>query len=281
MFIMKKYIIFSLVILLTGISSNTAAQINIITYNIRLNTPVDGIHAWPNRKDDVARLLKFHGAGIFCLQEALADQVADMDSAFPDYSFAGVGRDDGIDKGEYSPVFYDTRLFQSEESGHFWLAEDPGKPALGWDAACIRICSWVRLKDLKTGKSFLVFNTHFDHIGLEARKNAADLIISEIGKKSGGLPVILCGDFNLPPESIPVKKLSAFLNDSYTVSELPPHGSIWTFSGFTCEDEHGPRIDYIFVSEGIRVRKYAGLTDSRDGNFFSDHLPVFVQFEFK
>jgi endonuclease/exonuclease/phosphatase family metal-dependent hydrolase len=256
------------------------SQLNIISYNIRLNTPHDGENAWPQRKDNVISLLKFHQADVFCLQEALADQVNDVDIAFPNFSYVGVGRDDGVKAGEFAPVFYNNQRFNEKSSGHFWLSETPSVPALGWDAACIRVCSWVLLEEVETGKLLKVFNTHFDHIGVEARKNAADLIINKIGKDFAEYSVVLCGDFNLAPQSVPIQKLSAALNDSYTISELPPHGSISTWSGFSYDDKPGDRIDYIFVSEGTKVKRYAALTDSRDRKFFSDHLAVFIELEF-
>lgn len=270
--------LFVFVLVMSGFQ--LTGQLNVISYNIRYDNPGDGEHAWPNRKDNVINLLKFHEADIFCLQEVLHTQVVQLDKAFPYFSYVGVGRDDGIRKGEYAPVFFNTERFTKIESGHFWLSDNPGIPGLGWDAACIRICTWIVLKESDTGKQFMVFNTHFDHIGLKARENAADLIIREIDNKSDGMPVILCGDFNLPPESVPMKKLASALHDSYTKTELPPHGATGTWSGFTYNDEAGDRIDYIFVSEGVRVLRYAALTDSRDRSFFSDHLPVFVEVGF-
>lgn len=256
---------------------NLSGQMNVITYNIRLNTDGDGENAWPHRKQDVVNLLKFHKADIFCLQEALHEQVTYVDDAFPAYDFVGVGRDDGNTKGEYSPVFYNSRRFKNNRSGHFWLAEDPSAPSRGWDAACIRICSWVELTDQESGEVFMVFNTHFDHVGVNARKNAADLIIRKTEEMAGTIPLILCGDFNLPPGSEPVHKLSSHFSDAFKVTELPPHGATGTWAGFSYDDKKGDRIDYVFVTEDFRVLRYAALTDSRDRKFFSDHLPVLVE----
>lgn len=255
------------------------AQHTIITYNIRYNTPNDGEHAWPKRSKDVINLLKFHKAEVFCLQEALHGQVKEIDEAFVDFTYVGVGRDDGIQKGEYAPIFYNKKHFKEIEHGNFWLSETPDIPALGWDAACIRICTWIILEESDSGNQFMVFNTHFDHVGELARKNAAKLILKKVKRISDGKPVILCGDFNLAPESVPIKKLSSRLNDSYTSTELPPHGARGTWSGFTNKDKPGARIDYVFVSDDIRVLRYAALTDSRDGNYFSDHLPVLVEID--
>jgi endonuclease/exonuclease/phosphatase family metal-dependent hydrolase len=256
--------------------------IELITYNIRLNTPADGEHAWPIRRADVVNLLKFHRAEIFCVQEALPEQIDDLAASFPEYSYEGVGRDDGKRAGEFSAIFYNSDRFKKRDGGTFWLSETPGECSFGWDAACRRVCSWVELVDQKSGTSFHVFNTHFDHVGMEARKNSAALIlkrISEItgaGSSAGKGAVVLCGDFNLSPDSEPIRMISATLLDAFRVSELPPHSSTATFHGFTYDDPPGVRIDYVFVSDNFRVIRYGALTDSRNRSFFSDHLPVLV-----
>jgi endonuclease/exonuclease/phosphatase family metal-dependent hydrolase len=251
--------------------------VELITYNIRMNTSGDGEHAWPYRKDDVAALFRFHRADIFCVQEALPEQMDDLQAAFPDFTYEGIGRDDGKRLGEFSAVFYSLKRFNKLDGGTFWLSETPEECSFGWDAACRRVCSWVKLEDQKTGEIFHVFNTHFDHRGEEARRESAQLIldkIEEISKGSGA--VVLCGDFNLAPSSEPILLIQSKLNDAFKVSEQPPYSSVATYHGFTYDESPRERIDYVFVSDDVKVLRYGGLTDSRDRSFFSDHLPVLV-----
>lgn len=144
--------------------------IEVISYNIRMNTSGDGEHAWPSRKADVVNLLRFHRADIFCVQEALPGQMDDLAMAFSDFSFEGVGRDDGIREGEFSAVFYSRERFKKLDGGTFWLSETPEECSFGWDAACRRVCSWVELKDWESGTTLHVFNTHFDHRGVESEE---------------------------------------------------------------------------------------------------------------
>ena len=125
--------------------------VELITYNIRMNTSGDGEHAWPHRKDDVAALFRFHRADIFCVQEALPEQMDDLEEAFPDFTYEGIGRDDGKRMGEFSAVFYNHGRFKKIDGGTFWLSETPGECSFGWDAACRRVCSWVKLKVLMPG----------------------------------------------------------------------------------------------------------------------------------
>ncbi len=201
----------------------------------------------------------------------------DLQAAFPDFTYEGIGRDDGKRLGEFSAVFYSLKRFNKLDGGTFWLSETPEECSFGWDAACRRVCSWVKLEDQDTGEIFHVFNTHFDHRGEEARRESAQLIldkIEEISKGSGA--VVLCGDFNLAPISEPILLIQSKLNDAFKVSEQPPYSSVATFHGFTYDDSPKERIDYVFVSDDVKVLRYGGLTDSRDRSFFSDHLPVLV-----
>lgn len=256
--------------------------VELISYNIRMNTPGDGEHAWPHRKNDVAALFRFHRADIFCVQEALPDQMDDLEAAFPDFSYEGIGRDDGKREGEFSAVFYNKERFKQLDGGTFWLSETPEKCSFGWDAACRRICSWVKLEEKASGQVLFVFNTHFDHKGEDARRESARLILRKVGIISGGAdPVVLCGDFNLPPDSEPVGLITTKLRDAFEVSELPPYGSIATYHGFTYDDPPRERIDYVFVSPDVKVLRYGALTDSRNRAFFSDHLPVLVSLQFQ
>lgn len=254
---------------------------NVMTYNIRMNTPDDGVNAWPQRKNKVIGLLRFHQPDIFGIQEALNDQMTDLFAGLPDFDHVGVGRDDGKSLGEHMAVFYRKSRFEKLESGTFWLSQTPDKPGLGWDAVCNRTCTWLKLKDKMTKKTFYFFNTHFDHRGRTARIESAKLILNfmkEINKD--GLPFILTGDFNSTKENEPIQIILKELTDSRAVSETEPYGPEGTSGGFDVKVM--PRtIDYIFENDKIRVLRYAVLSDSFGFYYPSDHLPVFTELQIK
>jgi endonuclease/exonuclease/phosphatase family metal-dependent hydrolase len=259
-----------------------AQNLRIITYNIRLNIASDGINAWPNRSEQVAALLDFHQAEIFGLQEALYDQIEDLLAQLPKMKWVGVGRDDGKKAGEFSPIFYNTEKFKALKNGGFWLSETPDKPGLGWDAACNRVCTWLILKDGKTGVKFMVFNTHFDHVGNKARTESAKLILQKIKElNTDQLPVILMGDFNLTPDKDPIAVITSELKDSRAITKKAPYGPEGTFNSFKFDAPMKDRIDYVFVNDQVEVKRYAVLTDSKDQRYPSDHQPVFVNLELK
>ncbi len=256
-----------------------AQQMNIISFNIRYNNSGDGENAWPNRVEMATGLLRFHDADIFGLQEALIGQIKDIEGQLPGYKWFGVGRDDGKEEGEFSPIFYNPSKFILLKNGTFWLSETPEKPSKGWDAACTRIVSWGKFQSKVSGKRFFVFNTHFDHRGIEARKNSASLIYNKIREmvQDKNLPVILTGDFNLTPDTEPIKMLKKHLRDSREISGEPPYGPEGTFQGFNIDSPLEERIDYVFVYGGVKVKKYAVLSDFKGHRFPSDHLPVFAK----
>lgn len=277
---MKKAFILLLILLPATL---IAQQMNIISFNIRYNTPSDGVNAWPNRIEMVTGLLNYHEAEIFGLQEALLEQINDIHKELPDYEWFGVGRDDGKKDGEFSPIFFEKAKFILLKNGTFWLSENCEKPGLGWDAACNRVVTWGKFQSKITGKQFIVFNTHFDHRGDEARKNSAFLIRDKIKEISGNqeLPIILTGDFNLAPDSKPIQLIKGFMKDSREITKTPPYGPEGTFTNFKWDAPMKTRIDYVFVQGAIDVLKYAVLTDAKDQRFPSDHLPVFVKVQLK
>lgn len=251
-----------------------AGQVRVASYNLRMDTERDGIHAWAFREQAVIALLRFHDLEIIGTQEGFLHQVEALTRSGV-YEAFGAGRDDGKQAGEHAAILYKTDRFQLLDGGNFWLSETPDVPSLGWDATCChRVTTWVQLKELNTGNVLFVFNTHFDHQGVEARKESSKLLLQKIQQIAGNQPVICMGDFNSTPETTQIQELAAVLQDAYEVSVEPPYGPVGTFNGFKWEAEMNNRIDYVFLSSHFTVLRYATLSDSKDQKFPSDHLPV-------
>jgi len=251
-----------------------SAEINIATYNLRLNTASDGPNAWPHRVDAVKALIRYHEFDIIGTQEGLPEQIADLD-AMPGFAHVGVGRDDGKDGGEHSAIFYRSARFDLEKHGDYWLSETPDRPSKGWDAKCCnRIASWAKFHDRVSGRRFFVFNVHFDHQGEVARRESAKLMLRKMGEIAGNVTVICTGDFNSTPETEQIGAMKSALRDAREVSAEAAYGPQGTFEDFKLDSKLPERIDYIFVGRGVEVLKYATLTDSVEARFPSDHLPV-------
>ncbi|WP_461485719.1 endonuclease/exonuclease/phosphatase family protein [Pedobacter sp.] len=277
---MKRIVmVFLSALLAVQLYAQKSQPINVMTYNIRYSTEKDGENAWSKRKDKVKALVKFHDADILCTQEALAEQY-DFILENSDFEAVGAGRDDGKRKGEFSPIYYNKNRFSKKDGGMFWLSQTPDVPSKGWDAMFNRVCTWVRLYDKLNKKEFLVFNTHYDHVGVQARIESAILIKQKIQEIAPKLPVIYTGDLNVTPETEAIATIKSFLSDSREISAEPPYGPEGTFNGFKFNSPLKNRIDYVFVNKGFKVQKYGVLTDSKDLRYPSDHLPVFVKLYF-
>lgn len=277
-----KKIIVSVVFLLMGVYSN-AQILKVITYNIRLDVDSDGANAWSFRKDYFTSQIQFYEPDIFGVQEAKPNQVTDIATSLLQYDNVGIGRE-GIGKGESSNIFYKKERFRVKESNTFWLSETPNEISKGWDAAFNRVCTYALFKDLKTKKTFWIFNTHLDHIGKDARTKGIQLILSKIKElNTKKHPVIFMGDFNSEPNEDRIISLKKVMDDSREVSQEKPFGPSGTFNNFIHKEPVTKLIDYIFISKNsiLKVKKYAILSDSRDLRYPSDHLPVYVEINFK
>jgi endonuclease/exonuclease/phosphatase family metal-dependent hydrolase len=279
MFLNRILLLLVMTLLIVNVNSQS---LKILTYNIRLDTPSDGLDGWPLRKARLCDQIRSTGADIFGIQEGLPQQVKYIDSSFSGYRHIGVGREDGKNQGEYSAIWYNTSKFKLIKQSTFWLSTTPGKPTFGWDAACKRVCTYGLFREIVTGKQFWVFNTHFDHVGVEARKNSAALILKKIKSlNKAGNPVILMGDFNSGPEDEPVKMIMSELTDSKIADKNMSMGPDGTFNGFDATKPAIDRIDFIFVSKkNVSILNYNVLRELKDGRYPSDHFPVFAGLQF-
>lgn len=253
-----------------------------ITYNIRYDNPDDGPDAWPVRRDHLAAQLRFYNPDVFGIQEGLNRQVEYLSQQLPAYGRVGGGRDDGKEAGEYSALYFRKARFGLLESGTFWLSETPDVPSKGWDAALPRVCTYAHLYDSLSMKRIWVFNTHFDHIGKEARLHSAELILAKMKALNQKNEVaVLMGDFNSEVTDPPAKLLNSVLIDTWAVSEQPSFGPEGTFNSFKFNEPVTLLIDYIFVNDRrVRVKQHAVLSDSRNCHYPSDHLPVLARMEY-
>lgn len=256
------------------------APLRVMTFNIRFHNAKDGDNAWPHRRAEVARLIVESDTQIAALQEALADQVADLEADLPGYARIGIGRDDGEAAGEFSPIFYRADRLALLDHGTFWLSDTPDVVAsVGWDAAITRICTWGQFEDLQTRQTLFVFNTHFDHQGKQARLNSAALLAERIPRQVGEAATVLVGDFNFRPSHPAYATLAETFRPAVEISETPPTGPTGTFPGFRVKkDDRSPQIDHAFALGPLRVITHATLDATFNSNKRpSDHRPITFQ----
>jgi len=276
---MKKYI--GLVFMLGVLYGIQAQTIDVMTYNIRYDNPNDNPNHWDNRKDFLISQLNFYAPDVFGIQEGLINQLKDMDNGLEDYTYFGIGRDHGDERGEFTAIFYNKGNMELLKEGTFWLSTTPEVPSKDWDAALPRICTYGFFKDKENGARFFVFNTHFDHVGMQAREESAQLILQKIKELNpDNHPTVLMGDFNLESYSKGIQLIVQQMKDTHVEAGTNAFGPNGTFNRFDFSKPVDKRIDYIFVSNGFKVLKSAILSDSKDLRYPSDHLPVFSRLDF-
>lgn len=277
---MKKHILFIISVILLSVMaacSEKEATVRYISFNIRNSRAGDGENAWEQRKTATKLMLETEQPTIFGLQEAYPEQLAYIDENFPQFSRIGVGRDDGEKEGEFMALYYRKDMYELLDSGNFWLSETPDEPTMGWDAACFRIVTWAKLKDVKTEKAFYAFNTHLDHVGQVAREQSILLIVRKINEivKDKNTPVFLSGDFNSDVSSSIFDPLKAMMNDSRAI--LPTDQWEYTFNHFGAPYDGTTLIDYIFY-KNAEVTGFSTLNGDYGKPFISDHYPIMSNF---
>lgn len=273
-----RYPLFWLFALSLSAGFSASDAIVFATYNIRYENPEDAAegNGWEARREQVRGLIHFHKFDIVGLQEVTPGQLPDLEQDLAGHDHVGSPSYDGLHHGsEHVPVFYRRDRFELVDGGTFWLSPTPDTASIGWDAMYQRICTWARLRDRRTGKTFQAWNTHLDHRGERARPASAELLLQRLKPLlKRGEPVVVMGDFNFTPDSEGYQILRRKLADARDHSILPAYGPKGTSNRFDYNGVFERRIDHIFVTKGIKTLRHGTLTDSYNHRFPSDHFPV-------
>ena len=283
-----------------GQGASAPLQVGAMSFNIRLGLAPDGDDHWNLRQDLVVDVLRGSGTDdvpgwdVVGVQEGLVFQLMFIDDELPGFARAGVGRNDGLESGEFSAIYYLADRFELLEEETFWLSNTPEVPgSTSWGNTITRICTWVRLRERETGDAFYVFNAHLDHQSATSRERAVELIADRIASRANlSDPVIFTGDFNTSELSRPIRYLvgeearATDPSDERNVAPAPPlvltyrdvhpdETSVGTFNGFAGNTD-GAMIDFVFASPEPSLEVLDAQIDhyNVDGRYPSDHFPV-------
>jgi len=289
--------VFLLLVILPGLccagaSGTDELGLRIMTFNIRYGSANDGENHWNKRKEMVCNVLRDHPSDVVGLQEALRFQIDTIREAHPVYGEIGVAREDGVIDGEYSCILYRTDRFGVGESGTFWLSDTPDVAGSNtWGAACVRICSWARLIETKTGKAFYIYNLHLDHVSQPSKEKSAVLLAERIKNRRFKEPFVVTGDFNAGEGNQVIRYLKGEIDmegsdgsraktpvsmiDTFRVlhPDIKDVRTAHEFKG----TRQGNKIDYVFMPQGAKVLEAEILYDNVDGRYPSDHFPVIAR----
>lgn len=304
---MKPTLAFSGSLLLAGLAAAKTVLVTprLLSYNIRWAVPIPGAGEphWTDRRAKLGAQLRYETAGrpeaLVCMQEVVASQLRDVSATLgPAWSSIGVGRDDGIEGGEFSPILYRPDTWRLVENSTYWLSETPDVVgSVGWDAALPRIVTVGRFEHVKTGLPLVYMCTHFDHVGQVARREAAGLLVrlaeryadANATASEAATPVFLGGDLNITPDNPAFLEMIAdghFSDVRDVIDDGSIHGHFKTFTGFSERPfEQNTRIDHVFVwradARDMNILTYGVLENRFDeGLWISDHRPVVVDVEF-
>ena len=258
-------------------------KLKIGTYNIQTWNEIYP-WSWSLRRGRVAAMLKKYEFDVIGLQEAKEGPMAYL-CEDGTYAYIGVARQDPIEEygSEYSSIFYRKDMFEVLDNDTYWLSETPSEPgSKSWDSSLARICTYGRFRHISSGQEFYHFNTHLDHKGWTARREGLKIIVEHIKPAiASGIPCFLTGDFNMTPDRPELKMLDGVMNDARFISGTVPTGPETTFNGFDLsKPSRFMRIDYIYVTPGVKVKSYHVCDDLVDGQLPADHYPVVAEVEF-
>lgn len=254
-------------------TNNTPGEIALMSSNLRCIAVNDlGKKSWFYRADLIIRNIVSASPDIIGFQEGTRFHYDYLCERLPEYDSVITYRDKSL-LSEGCPIFYRSDKYTLIDKGSFWLSETPEVMSKDWGAACYRICSYVILTENATDKSFVVFNTHLDHVSDKARINGVGVVLDKI-KEFGSLPSVIIGDFNCKEGSKTYENVTEnFLDAKY---QTDSSYNICTFQDYGKQLNRKP-IDYAMISKmGFSVNSYRVIDTLYDGVYPSDHFPILV-----
>jgi endonuclease/exonuclease/phosphatase family metal-dependent hydrolase len=263
-----------------ALDNASARTIRVMSFNIRYGTAKDGENHWDHRKDFVVETIRQFNPDLLGTQETLGFQRDYIKEHLTGYEVFGVGRDDGQEKGEIMAIYYRTDRFEKLDGGHFWLSATPEVAgSVSWDSSLPRLVSFLKLRDKQNEKEFYYYNTHFDHIGKEARIESAKLIRRRLDLCPANSAIIVTGDFNSAEGSVAYQAVFKAtpenkLIDTYRFIHPQPTEPEHTAGGFDAVKTATQRIDWLGCTNNFEIVSAEIDRTAKDGRTPSDHYPI-------
>ncbi len=221
-------------------------------------------------------MIRSRSADVIGFQEMTREQHEDLSARLP--GFAAVGTVD--EPGKADPVnslYYRVEAFDLLSSGAYWLSPAPhvtGSSA--WGSRCVRLATWLVLRERAGGAEWRVVNTHLDHVSQRARVRQARVIAEDCGAWPRGYRQVLTGDLNCDARNraIAVLRRGGF-RDTYEAvhGAADPGHTFHRFEGPAFASRAG-KMDWVFVRGDAKVLGAEVVSDAVEGRYPSDHYFV-------
>jgi endonuclease/exonuclease/phosphatase family metal-dependent hydrolase len=267
------------VLALAALAAVFAADLRVMSFNVRYPNPGDGADRWEARRDLLVATIRDARPDLIGTQELFKEQGDYIVEKLPEYAWFGRSRR-GNSENEHMGVFYRKETVQLLDSGDFWLSETPDTPAsMSWGVTLPRMVTWGMFEHAAAKRRLYFLNTHFAHRreDEDARTRSARVIVERIGKLRGDLPLVLAGDYTAALDSEAYRALAAILKDA-RAGLRDPAGDIGTFHGFRGQPG-AARIDWILYRGDLRPSRFETITSNAGGRYPSDHFPLVAEFE--
>ena len=246
-------------------------KLKVISFNIRYCDDKDG-NSIKERAPRLAEITGKYDADIIGFQEFTVPWEEQIAKFYPEYEMFSKYR--SVHELEAAPILWKKGKFECLGTGNFWLSDTPEVESRGWDELynCWRMCEYVILKHIESGKVFTHMNTHFG-FGDKGQVASAALIY-EYSRKISQNPTFVTGDFNMTPSSKGYAEMVKYFTD---VNGATVNDRRTTYHGYgKKDDEH---IDYCFIDEKIKPISLKLLDELVDGKYPSDHYGLFAELE--
>lgn len=250
-------------------------KLKLVTFNIRIQSAKD----FSVRLPGIVEKIKNSDADVICFQELSCDMKSVLAPLLPDYIIVGGGRNSDR-LGEGVPIAYKKDRFVVSELRTRWLSDTPYVPSSrfnGDQSGCPRVYVYACLTEVNEGITFRVYNTHFDHVGKDARFKEAQMILNAVREDFDNYPYpsILTGDLNATSDTPEIRMIV----ESGLFIDVTDHFE-QTFNNFGGHvEEFETKIDYIFISEEILCTQTELWDDTFNGNYLSDHFAIAADLE--
>lgn len=260
------------------LSNEQSDEITIMSTNVRCYSPEDIFKkSWFYRAHLVIDDINSVKPDIIGFQEVSPLHYNYIVKSMQGYLHEMAYRDDFV-LSEGCPIFYRADKYERIDSGSFWLSNTPDVMSKDWGSAHYRICVYIILRDKVSGKEFVVFNTHLDHVSDEARIEGIKVVLNKIAE-FGDLPAFLMGDLNAKPSSLTIQSTKEAFDDAHDIAVSADDGPTYHKWGTQMDRE---RIDYIMISKGAsEVLEYRIVNNCYNGVYSSDHASIYIKVRLK